>query len=775
MSAIRRRDRGTRGQGDKVTPSPCPPLSPSPRRSLSLFVVLVMVVLAVVPFSVTLAQSPQTPLLPPWAVLQTPPPPTVPPGDGPWVVRAFYSDRQMVDDLARWTEPWEVHHDQGYLVVEVDRAGYERLLAAGFVVAVDEELTAQLNRLNTYLPGQVTGIPGYTCYRTVEETYATAQQIVASYPNLASWIDIGNSWEKQTPGGNPGYDIRVLRLTNAAIPGPKPALFVMSAIHAREYTPAELNTRFAEYLVQNYGLDPDVTWILDYHEIHLLLQSNPDGRKKAETGLYWRKNTNESYCGPTSNYRGADLNRNFPFQWGCCGGGSNDPCDETYRGPYALSEPETQAVRGYVRSIFPDQRPPDLNVAAPVTATGVFIDLHSYSELVLWPWGFTGTPAPNGTALQTLGRKFAYFNGYWPEQSYSLYPTDGTTDDFAYGDLGVAAYTFELGTQFFQSCTVFENTILPANLPALLYAAKVVRTPYMTPAGPDALNVSATPATVEVGQPFTLTATLNDTRYNNQNGAEPVQAIAAAEYYIDTPPWVTATVAYAMAATDGAFNSSIEGVRAVVDTAGLTPGRHIVFVRGRDAAGNWGPFSAVFVDLLLVAPTAAFTHTSPVVVGMPVSFTNQSSGTSPLEYVWDFGDGIGTSTETHPVYVYASDGVFTVTLTATNAGGSDSFSRAVTVSFPAPTAAFTHTSPVVVGMPVSFTNQSSGMSPLEYVWDFGDGIGTSTETHPVYVYASDGVFTVTLTATNAGGSDSFSRAVEVWPRRFYLPLVLREF
>ncbi len=101
-----------------------------------------------------------------------------------------------------------------------------------------------------------------------------------------------------------------------------------------------------------------------------------------------------------------------------------------------------------MRSIFPDQRADPLTAAAPVDATGVYLDVHSYSELVLWPWGFTSTVAPNGPALQTLGRKFAYFNNYTPDQAIGLYPTDGTTDDFGYGDLGVAAYTFELGTDF---------------------------------------------------------------------------------------------------------------------------------------------------------------------------------------------------------------------------------------------------------------------------------------------------------------------------------------
>ena len=528
-------------------------------------------------------------VLPPWVQAETPlPPHPDSEGKGPWVVSAYYTDRQMVNDLAAWTEPWEVHHDQGYLVVDVTRAEYDLLLEAGFRLEIDERLTAKLNQPNVRLPGQTTGIPGYPCYRTVEETFAAAQAIVAAHPDLATWTDVGDSWEKTQNPADDGYDLMVLRLTSSAVSAAKPRLFIMTSVHAREYTPAELGTRFAEYLVDNYEQDADVTWLLDYHEIHLMLQANPDGRKKAETGLSWRKNTNESYCSPTSNYRGADLNRNFEFQWNCCGGSSSNECSETFHGSGPASEPETQAVQAYVRAQFPDQRQDDLGAAAPITTTGVFLDIHSYGELVLWPWGFTYDVAPNGTALQTLGRKFAYFNGYEPEQAIELYPTDGTTDDFAYGELGLAAYTFELGTFFFQDCATFENTILPDNLLALIYAAKVTRAPYLTPAGPDALDLA-----VEVVQ---LTATIDDTRYNNGNGTEPTQNVATAEYYIDIPPWVTTTtpISYPMTAVDGAFDETIENVEATLDTTGLSHGRHTIFVRGQDAGGNWGAFSAVF-------------------------------------------------------------------------------------------------------------------------------------------------------------------------------------
>ncbi len=510
------------------------------------------------------------------------------------VVHVYYENVAQLRDLARY-DIWERNKEGGYVVIAMDAYTYAYLEQLGYRLEIDDALTAQLNTPNKALPSQVNGIPGYPCYRTVEETYAAAQAIVTAHPTLATWTDVGDSWEKSV-GQPDGYDMLVLKLTNSAIAGSKPKLFITASIHAREYTPAELTTRFAEYLVNNYNGDPDATWLLDHHEIHLMLHANPDGRKEAEAGKSWRKNTNENYCGPNSNNRGADLNRNFSFQWGCCGGSSSFQCDLTYRGPSPASEPETQAIQNYMLAQFPDQRLPDLNAAAPADATGVYLDIHSYSQLVLWPWGFTSTVAPNGTALQTLGRKFAYFNGYEPQQAIDLYPTDGTTDDFAYGELGLAAYTFELGTAFFEQCSTFENTIVPANMPALIYAAKVARTPYLTPAGPDALNVAVSASPVTAGTPVNLTAVINDTRYNNMNGAEPTQSIAAAEYYVDTPPWQGGTP-LPMAATDGTFNSTVENVTAAVDTTGLSAGRHILFVRGRDAANNWGAFSAVFLTV----------------------------------------------------------------------------------------------------------------------------------------------------------------------------------
>jgi len=515
--------------------------------------------------------------------------------EGPVVAWVFFANLKDLNRLADELDVWEVYHAEGYLVARLHPDQFTALLQAGYRVEIDEAKTALLDRPWQFLPSQATGIPGYPCYRTVEETYADLAQLAADHPDLAAWVDIGDSWEKVT-GAQPGYDLYALVLTSSGVPGPKPRFFLLAAIHARELTTAELAARFAEHLAANYGTDPDITWLLDYFEIHIVPMANPDGRKQAEAGEYWRKNTdNDDGCTTFPDY-GTDLNRNSGFHWG---GDSTNPCFETYQGPVATSEPETQAIQTYVAGIFADRRGPGDDDPAADDAMGVFISLHSYSELVLFPYGFRSPPSPNHTQLETLGRKFGYFNDYEVCQSGEpgcIYATTGSTDDWAYGELGLAAYTFELGTTFFQGCSTFENTIVPDNLPALLYAFKAARRPYQAPAGPESVDVTIVPTITVAGTVVTLTAVADDTRYDSNGwGNEPVQNIAAARYTVDAPSWITGVISYPMSPSDGAFDAAVETVQTIVDTTGWTPGRHTLFVESQDTDGNWGVPTAVFL------------------------------------------------------------------------------------------------------------------------------------------------------------------------------------
>lgn len=488
------------------------------------------------------------------------------------------------------------------------------------------------NRLSTDdIPVEIseTIIPGFPSYRTVEATYRDLEDLAFQNANLANWVDIGDSYDKVTPGGPKGYDINALQLTNESFRpadgSEKPVLYIQSAIHAREYSTAELTTRFAENLVSQYGKNPEVTWLLDYNEIHIVPIVNPDGRKFAEQGILWRKNTNPAAnppkfpeAAPFPDY-GVDLNRNYDFKWGdailedgspALDASSGDPSSEVFRGPSPASEPEIQTVQNYVQSLFADQRGPKDGDGAPDTTTGMFLDFHSFGNLVLYPWGWTFDDAPNAKDLRTLGRKYGYFTGQGPDpdqaaydvdQAVGLYPTDGAGDDWAYGDLGIASYTLELGETFFQPSQDFEKGILDENLPALLYAAKAARRPYQTPAGPESVDVSVDLKRVAQGTSVSLAAIADDTRYDDgdlTDKAEPTQAVAKGRYSIGTPSWIEGTELFSLEAADGTFNRSKESLTGTLDTANLDPGRYTVFVESQDAKGNWGVPTAVFLNVV---------------------------------------------------------------------------------------------------------------------------------------------------------------------------------
>ncbi len=548
-------------------------------------------------------------------------------GRGPWVLRARGWNERTVARVGERFDHVGVYREKGILLVHADdREDVAFLEDLGLVLEVDEDRTAVLRRIELGLApgyGTIDAIPGFQCYRTVEETLAAGAAVAAAYPDLAQWIDAGDSWEKQV-GPGAGYDLMLLRLTSPLVSSRKPALLVTATIHAREYA-TEVGTLFAETLASLYGTDPDVTWILDHHEVHVLLVMNPDGRKMAETGLLWRKNTdNDDGCANPSLW-GVDLNRNYDFMWDCCGGSSGNACAETYRGPGGASEPEVGAVEAYMVGLFPDQRPDDLKTPAPLTAEGLFIDLHSFGEVMFSPWSFEpdGGNPPNEQGLRTLSRKVAWFPGYASELG-STGVIDGASKDFAYGRLGVPGYTLEMGTAFFEECSYFETRIVPGVVAGLLHAAKNVRTPYLTPSGPDAYAVAVSPLPVAEGSPADVTATIDDTRYSTTGdpGSEPISDVSLAELYLDTPPWEQGA-AIGMAASDGAFDELIEDVEVTLDTTGLDAGRHTLFVRGRDTTNPEPVGEPVFG-----APGSAFLYvvdpaSSPTLTG---AVTDEGTG-----------------------------------------------------------------------------------------------------------------------------------------------------
>jgi hypothetical protein len=572
-----------------------------------------------------------------------------------WAIEA---DGQSPADLARLAPHFQhlkvdrKHHTVALVADDIQLAMLDGM---GISYKVDVAGTANLRTFYAEAFNRDRSIPGFACYRTVEETYATMDQLAAAHPTLAQVIDIGPSWQR-TQNASTGYRMRVMRIgntaTDATIPD-KPNMVVFSSIHAREYAPAELNTHFAEWLLDNYGSDPEATWLVDHENFHLILQANPDGRKKAEAGQSWRKNTDtvNASCGSSS---GVDLNRNFPFHWGIVpgdGGSSSSICDETFRGPVSLSEPETANLVSYVAGvcgndgvctggILPDLRAGPLHpanvsgdggAAAPSSYPGLFLDIHSAADLVLWPWGDTPNAAPNGPALRTLGKRLAWFNQYTPEQADTLYPTDGATDDNFYGSLGVPAFTFELDQLFFEPCTPLLDKTIPDNLLALRYAARSLHAPYLLPGGPDVTSLSASPDLVAAGTPVILHARLDDSRFNQTHTTEPVHNIASAAAYMDGLPWEGALAVAALGADDGSFNSPAENASASVSTSGLGSGKHRLFVQGTDVSAQAGSPNAVFIEVdqpseiaTLAGTISALADAAPLAATLHV--TNPVSG-----------------------------------------------------------------------------------------------------------------------------------------------------
>lgn len=271
-------------------------------------------------------------------------------------------------------------------------------------------------------------IDEFPCYRTVAGTFATMDDMAEKYPKLTAIKVIGQSYE--------GRDLRVMVLTNqeSGIPTKRKGnIFMTFGIHAREKAPVELGTRLMEHLLDNYEDDADVNWVLNYNVIHLLLIANPDGRVISENNpySYQRKNGNDSNnrrtCG-RNGQSGVDLNRNFGFFWGRDDGSSNDPCDETYRGPRPASEPETKAIVKYAKQIFPKgqwRKGAERKYARPLVerrTRGVYVDVHAYGRLIVTPWGFTQNErVPNWDSYKNLVGKLSNFNGY--EHSTSTLPS----------------------------------------------------------------------------------------------------------------------------------------------------------------------------------------------------------------------------------------------------------------------------------------------------------------------------------------------------------------
>ncbi|WP_405841147.1 M14 family metallopeptidase [Streptomyces platensis] len=292
---------------------------------------------------------------------------------------------------------------------------------------------------------------GYTNYHTYDEATKEIDALVAKHPDILSKQVIGTSHE--------GRNLLALKLSkNVTKDEQEPEVLFTAHQHAREHLTVEMALYLLNEFTSKYGSDSRITKMLDSREIWIIPDLNPDGGEyDIASGEFqsWRKNRQPN--AGTSEV-GTDLNRNWDFKWGCCDGSSTEPGDETYRGASAASAPEVQVVSKFVHSR-------KVGGKQQITAA---IDFHTYSELVLWPFGFTNDDTGDGMTqdehdtFATLGKNMAATNGYTPEQSSDLYITDGAIDDWLWGDQKIFAYTFEMYPSSFGSGGFYpKDSVIP--------------------------------------------------------------------------------------------------------------------------------------------------------------------------------------------------------------------------------------------------------------------------------------------------------------------------
>jgi len=263
--------------------------------------------------------------------------------------------------------------------------------------------------------------PWFDSYHTYDELVSWYQHLSHTYPDHVRYVQsIGTSYE--------GRIMPAIHIAgNVAQSRPKVGYaFFQCLIHAREWISGATCSYIAETILKEYATKPYVKNILDQIEIVFVPIVNPDGYVYSWTNdRMWRKNRRPPPSG--SNCSGIDLNRNYPEMWGN-GGGSQNPCSETYEGTTAGSEIETQNTINYYRS---------LAAKAVVVA---MIDWHSYSQLINRPWGWTPGDCPDEDVIRAIGDQYSadvyavHQRTYVNQKAFQLYETSGTSRDFFYGN-----------------------------------------------------------------------------------------------------------------------------------------------------------------------------------------------------------------------------------------------------------------------------------------------------------------------------------------------------
>jgi carboxypeptidase T len=323
---------------------------------------------------------------------------------------------------------------------------------------------------------------GYEDYHTYSEMLTDLQQVAAAHgkgttSNITRLSSIGQSFE--------GRQLWTMKISDHPNRDEnEPELLIECNMHAREHLTAEQCIYFVHLLTDNYGLSTPlgqrVTQIVNTREIFIIPMLNPDGAMfdiSGGTFHGWRKNRQ------TFDYStkvGIDLNRNWSYMWGCCGGSGPNPKSSKYRGQFPFEATEDQVLRDFILS----------RRVNGVQQIKEILNVHSYGEHVLYPYGYTKTAVPpdmtqdDHDAFVSLAKQMASRNGYKAMQGSSMYIYDGDFIDWAYGDQHIFAFTWELYPAWGCACGGFkppESVIGPEtsrNTDAALYLFEQADCPY---------------------------------------------------------------------------------------------------------------------------------------------------------------------------------------------------------------------------------------------------------------------------------------------------------
>jgi carboxypeptidase T len=288
-----------------------------------------------------------------------------------------------------------------------------------------------------YKPGTSPPGPNYPAYdsgyHSPRELAVAIQTIERQHRDIVRLITIGKSYQ--------GREIWAAKISdNVAVDEDEPEVLIDALHHAREHLTVEQALYLFQVLAGDYSKDATVKRLVDSREIWIIFALNPDGWVyDLDGGTYvgWRKNRQPN---PGSTAVGTDLNRNYGYHWGCCGGSSGNKAAWNYRGSAAWSAVETRRLRDFVLSRVVDGKQ---QIRTHVT-------LHTNGELVLWPYGYTKTDVPadmtadDHATFVAMGKAMAKLNGYTAQQSSDLYVTDGDQIDWLYGSQHIFSFTFEL-------------------------------------------------------------------------------------------------------------------------------------------------------------------------------------------------------------------------------------------------------------------------------------------------------------------------------------------